>query len=536
MSARKRIEIANRAEQAIQKFSDDTVLWLKDKTGQDADVWQQLAISEIEEHPNSLIVWPPRFGKTWSMEAVNIKELFCHARESLMIFAPKQEQANNALREHLDWIEGSEILKAYVAVRRGKTQLSDSKYELVNRSRAKTFGIYSHFDSEEASIVRAEEWDDMDEEIFNDRVIARGGRKNISGLPTRYRYSGTIQQGKGNMFRLENSGDVHVVTKFDIYDGLHMVQHNGVVGIYDENAIAQARAKYTNEQWLRIYLLQYTEAKNFIWESYLRECQKFSIKLEWDGVEYKPGNRYTSRGTVYCGFDCGHSGEGKQHSVYRVDFFEQFGEYLLWLNGFEWESTVDPDLLKKEFCDYWEFFDCRAGYGDALKANFISLLNDALYDRGLINIDRAKFPENSQAHWKQWALAPQWNTGKFKYLAGSETKKLVEDRKLIVPYFSEKDDRPIAQSCRRLTNCLTNVREVFNKSSYPTLEAINKEIGDDAFDSTNMATACANDRMLIKIDMNRVKVTGDAMVTSELQESILEDLQRTGNEADFRDF
>lgn len=527
-----RIQVANRAEEAIKKFSDDTVLWIKDKAGQDADTWQQLAIYEIESFPNSMIVWPPRFGKTWAMEAVNLKENYCNARESLMIFAPKQEQANNALREHLDWIEGSEILKAYVAYRRGKRQLSDTKYELMNRSRAKTFGIFSHFDSEEASIVRAEEYDDIDEDIFVDRVLARGGRRNPSGLPTRYRYSGTIQQGKGNMFRLEKSSSCHVVTKFDIYDGLHMVRKDGRVGIYDENAIAQAKAKYTSEQWLRIYLLKYTEARNFIWESYLRECLKLSIKLKWEGVEYDRHSQYQPRGTVYCGFDCGHSGEREDSSVYRADFFETHGEYLLWLNGFEWEPTEDPDNILKEFCEYWRFFNCRAGYGDALKANFISLINDELYKRRLINIDRSKNPENKQSDWDSWALAPKWNTGKFKYLAGSETKKLVEDRKLIIPYFENKDDRKIARAARRLCNCLTNIREVFNKSSYPTLEAIDRQIGDDAFDSANMGSACANDRRIIRPDFSKAAAAGEELETGALNESILSELNQVGDGMD----
>lgn len=531
-----RIALQNRAEKAIMKYSEDTVLWMKDKTGQDADPHQILAITEIEAHPNVLQVWPPRFGKTWSMEAVDLKDLFCNAKESLMIFGPKQEQANNALREQLDWIETSEILRAYVSFKRGKRQISDTKYELVNRSRAKTFGIYSHFDSEEASIVRAEEYDDIDEQLFIDRVIARGGRKNISGLPTRYRYSGTIQRGKGNIFRLENSGTVHVVTKFDVYDGLHMPRSDGSIGIYDENAIAQAKEKYTNEQWLRIYCLVYTEAKNFIWESYIRECQKFSIKLKWNGIPYKSGGSYKPKGVVYCGFDCGHSGESTQHSNYRLDFIEVFGEYSLWLNGFEWEPTADPDIILKEFCEYWAFYECTAGYGDALKNNFISAINDRLFELKLTDVDRSDMPENKPSAWDKLALAPKWNTGKFKYLSGTETKKRIETRKLIIPYFEDKDDTPIAIAAKKLVACLANIREIFNRSSYPTLEAIDKKLGDDPFDAINMATLCANDRVIIPLNFDNVEVSGDEMVTSGLKTSLLAELNGMGDEAGFQDF
>ena len=525
----KTIKIINRAEEAILRFKDNTPLWIKDKTGQDADPWQIVAIHEIEQNPNVILVWPPRFGKTWAMEAVDLKELACNPGENLMIFAPKQDQAINALREHTDWIETSEILSKYVRVTRGKRQLSETKYEFWNRSKAKTFGILGHFDSEEASIIRGEEFDDINYDIWVNRVIARGGRKNRSGLPTRYRLSGTIQEGKGNIFRIFNDSLYHVVTKFDIYDGLQF-------GIYDENAIAMARKEMTDDEWLRIYMLVFTEAKNFIWESYLRECVKYAFEIGWDGIEYNPAGQYHPRGVVYAGFDCGHSGEKKVHSVYRADFVEVIGDTALWLNGAEWESTEDPDKIKREFVDMWRFFGVTAGYGDALKANFIAEINDMLFDRGLINVDRSENPENKPSDWDKWAFAPKWNSGKNKYLWGSITKTKIESRKFVLPYFSRKDDRPIAKMARRLYRALLNVREVVNNSSYPSLEIIKKEIGDDPFDSINMAMACANDRQIIPLDLSRVKTTGTPTVTSGLRTSILREVQTVGADADWHDF
>jgi len=522
------IRIVNRAEEAIMRFSDNTVLWIKDKTGQEADPWQQIAIREIEEHPNTLICWPPRFGKTWSMEAVNLKELACNPGENLMIFAPKQEQANNALKEHLDWIESSDILRNFIAVRRGKRQLSETKYEFWNRSRAKTFGILGHFDSEEASIIRGEEWDDIDYDIWVNRVIARGGRKNRSGLPTRFRLSGTIQEGKGNMFRIFNDG-FHKVTRFDIYDGLSF-------GIYDENAIARAKAEMTDDEWLRIYLLIFTEAKNFIWESYLRECLKYALEIGWEGIEYRPGGEYNPRGIVYAGFDCGHSGQKKIHSVYRFDVIEILGDTVLWLNAKEWESTTDPTLIKRDILEWWRYYNISAAYGDALKANDIAMINDDLFDHGLIRTDRTKNPENKPRDWDKWDFAPKWNSGKNKYLWGLITKGKIEAKKFVIPYFDRKDDREIAQMARRLIRALLNVRIVVNNTSYPTLEVIKPEIGDDPFDAINMAMACANDRQVIPLDVSKIQTTGQPIVTSGLRTSILRSIHEVGSEATFRDF
>ncbi len=530
----KQIQVANRAEREIMRFADDTVLWMKHCTGQEADPWQALFIHEIESHPNTIIVEPPRFGKTWSMEAVDCKELFTMPKESLMIFGPKQEQANNALAEHLEWIEGSEILKNYIAVKRGKRQISETKYQLLNGSRAKTFGIWSQFDSEEGSIIRGEEFDDIDIDRWRDRVLARGGRKNRSGSPTRYRLSGTIQRSNGNIYNYVNNAkngsiDFKVCTIFNIYHGLEF-------GIYDENAINLIKQDMTDEEWLRIYMMIFTEARNFIWESYLRDCIEYGLKINWVGVPFDRQRPFVPHGTVYCGLDCGHAGQKKQSSVYSLQIFEVIGEKVAWLNGFEWDPTTDPKLLKKEIADIWEYYHIRAGYADALQAALVAEINDYLFERRLTNIDRAKYPENKPGAWNEWALAPKWNTGQFKYLAALELKKKIEQRNLVLPYFDRKDDRHIAQMWRRLTRTLTNVRQVETKGSYPRLEAINIRIGDDAFDAACMALQCANDRQIMRPDFSRVEAAGSELTTAQLVDSALEKLRRMGDNSTFEDF
>lgn len=528
MKAR-RIKIANRAEKEIMKYAGDTATWMAHVTGEVANAWQVVAMTEIKENPNSLIVWPPRFGKTWSMEAVCMEELFTNPRETELIFAPKQEQANNALREQLDWIEASPILKEYIAYKRGKRQLSDTKFELINGSRGKTFGILGHFDSEEASIIRGEEWDDMDMDIWINRVLARGGRVNRSGLPTRYRLSGTIQKGKGNMYATEENGNYHVVTKFDIYDGLEL-------GIYDANAIKLMREEMTDDEWLRIYMLLYTEAKNYIWEQSLNKSIDAGLRANWMGIPYQKGGEYSPHGVVYLGFDCGHSGEKKIHSVYRADLVEMIGETAMWLNGFEWPSNTDPNKIKSDLLDIWRFYQVSGGYGDALKANFIADVNDDLYERGLIRIDRSRFPENTPSDWRHWSFSPVWNTGKAKYLWGEILKTKIEHGKLLLPYFDNKDGRNIAQMFRRLRRSILNIRIKVTNASYPSFEVIKKELGDDPFDSINMALGCANDRQLYNIDFSQVKGTGPQMQTAHLHGSSLGRLHSIGNDANFDDF
>ena len=523
------IQITNKLHEAIMRFSDDTVLWLKDKTNQDADVWQQIEIEEFEQHPRCMVVWPPRFGKTWGVEALCLKELACNPHEHELIIGPSSGQAKNALKENTDRIELSPILSKFIKVSRGKRQISDGRFEFANHSYAKTFGIYSAIDSEDASILRAEEWDDIDLEVWNDRVIQRGGRKNRSGLPLRIRLSGTIQVDNGPMFQYEQNPNYHVVPKFDIYDGLQF-------GIYDEVAIAEARAECSDEKWLRIYLLKYPSNSGFIWRSSLQKCKQKALRMGWQGVDYVPGERYRPRGTVYVGFDMGHSGEGKVHSVYRADFIEVYGSHTLWLNGFEWESTEDPDRIEREFCDYWAYYSASAGYGDALKSALIARINDRLFERGLIQSDRSEHPDNNPSSWNKWDFSPMWNTGKSKYIWASQTKTAIDHQALVIPYFDAKDDRPIARAAARLTDALLNVRQVATKSTYPSLQIIDKSVGDDPFDAINMAMGCANDRMIMPVDFSKVALTGGKTVTAGLQPSVVNELLHVGSDAGFADF
>ena len=334
------VKIANssRIEEAVMLHAGDTVKWLYHKTGQMADPWQAIEIDDIKSNPLSIAVWPPRFGKTWGMEAVCMEENATNAYEKEMIFAPVQKQANNALKEQLIWIEISPILREWLAYRRGKRQISETKYEFKNWSGAETFGILSNFDSENATILRGEEFDDMDLEVWNNRVTQRGIRVNRSGLPLRIRLSGTIQWSDGPIYIYINDPKYKTVTQFDVHDGI-------AFGIYKPEAIAEEMRKKSHDERLRIYLLKFPTNRDFIKDAKLRLCILKSLQIGWKGVEYKPGGEYKPRGVVYAGYDCGHSGEGNIHSIYRIDFFEKYGDYLLWLNAMEWESTTDPALI-----------------------------------------------------------------------------------------------------------------------------------------------------------------------------------------------
>jgi hypothetical protein len=331
------------------------------------------------------------------------------------------------------------------------------------------------------------------------------------------------------MYIYELDTNFKTVTKFDVYDGLEF-------GVYTDDYVSFIRERYSDDKWLRIYLLKYPDNTNFINKRNLQKCRQKALQLKWYGIEYKPGEKYHPRGVVYAGLDCGHSGERENHSVFRADFIEVYGNHILWLNGFEWESTEDPNVIEADFLEYWRYYSTSMGYGDALKASEIAVMNNKMYDRALIETDRNDYPENSAGNWNHWDFAPQWNHGLNKYNWATLTKTNIDHQKLIIPYFDEKDDRPIAKSCNHLIEALTNVREINNKSRYPSLEIVDKKIGDDPFDSINMAVGCANDRAIIPIDLSKVKFSNERTVTSGLDASVVRELEGVGSEASFFDF
>jgi len=90
---------------------------------------------------------------------------------------------------------------------------------------------------------------------------------------------------------------------------------------------------------------------------------------------------------------------------------------------------------------------------------------------------------------------------------------------------------------RKLKRCLLNVRiNTDVRASYPAFEIIKKELGDDPFDSLNMAMGCANDRQAAPLNLRNVALGGREMETGQLRTSLLREIGTVGHEAGFEDF
>jgi len=505
--------LANQAEKEIVRYKDDLVLWFKHVCNVTLRGPQLLWLEEVMDNSFYLCMAPPRMGKTFLIEMADLYDCATTPMEDGRIWGPKESQAMDSLRYQLNVIKGSEILWNYLDWESGKRMFSSTRYQFVNKSNFKTFGIYGEFEGVNATIIRGEEFDDLDIERFENRVIPRGGAKNANGKPTRVRLTGTIQEAKGNIFTYDTNGMCTVGTKIPVEIGLDL-------GFYDEKILEIAQENLTEEEYDRIYRLQYTSGRNFIWEDYLEKCQHLAKEKMWEGVEFVPGGRYNPTGQVFCGFDCGHAGEGKQRSVYSLQIYEVIGKYVLWLYGKNWDPTISPDVLMAEMVDYWYFYQIKFGYGDALKCDLIAQMNDTLYDERLISTDRQKDPENKPSNWVKWDFSPQGNTGKNKWIWAGILKNKIEKLNVLIPKFGAKDDRPIATAGKLMCSRSLNVREAPTKSSYPKLECINPKLGDDDFDASIMAFGCINDRIGLNVNMALLGSTGQTSKMGGIRKTI----------------
>jgi len=507
------IKLINRAEEAVMHYAGDPILWLKDKCDFDPRPTQAVQIREILSHSSILDLAPPRFGKTVEVEMACLYETATTPYEDYRIWAPKEQQAVNSLRYQTDAIENSPILNAWVAVKKGKKQLSTTSYEFWNHSSAKAFGINSNFEGENATIIRGEEFDDMDYEVWKNRVLHRGAGANRNGKPTRLRITGTLQAGRGNIYTISKDPQFHNLRAFDVYDGL-------ALNYYDEDYVRSVRITLTNDEWLRIYLLKFTEAKTFIRKKHIMIAQQLANRISWQGATYQPGEQYKPTGHVYGSLDMGHAGEKKGSSNYSAQFIEVIGDTILYLGGKRWKPTEDTNKIKREYCDLWEFYGARDGYGDALKADVIADINDMLYARRLISVDRKQFADNTQANWGHWSFAPRWNTGQAKWQWAEGIRNKLEAGNILIPYFDQQESHPMAMSVHNLKQNLLNVRIEKTQANYPRIGYIDPIIGDDDFDSFCMAVGCAHDRSPAIVNFKNLGIVGGHREIGLPQESI----------------
>lgn len=475
------------AEEEIHKFKDNNVLWFKNICNIDLRVFQAIWMEQMDRHSHTSVVAAPRVGKTYGVEMHGLKTCAINPFEDYRIFAPAEHQAKRALKYQIDAILGSPVLSAYVERRLGRTQLKETGYTFQNQSNTEYFGQNANIDSVNATILRGEEFDDIDMDIWKERILTRGMAENKNGLPTRIRITGVIQ-GKENLYSIELDKSFEKLQKIDVYLGL-------TLGILDKKIIASLREQYTDDQWLRIALVEYAESRNFFWSKHLRAIQKLGQKVGALPVVPSFGGRYESHGTVAFGLDMGAQGGSATSSKYSLHVMERIGGMKRWLYGEEFEPTIDPKQLRQRIVAIWDYFRPDGGLADAFDSNLVAQINDDLYSEGLISYNRQReHAENKVENWKHWTLQPFRFQGSVKHTMFKGLQNAIHQRMMIFPMVmkggtEQWEADPKYAVLEKTLRQLENIRAVKGGASYLNYEMIKKSVGDDNVDTLALANA-----------------------------------------------
>ena len=144
-------------------------LWHKHVHGADLDPMQVLKMASMWHNRNTIDISCRRTRKTSTKELFCLQKLATQPFQNEGIVAPRVQQSQNNILYHLDAIDRSEMLKAYLEHRNGRVQKSDTSYRFANKSGADCYGIMSQVDGDSLTIASLEETDDMP----HDRLFSR---------------------------------------------------------------------------------------------------------------------------------------------------------------------------------------------------------------------------------------------------------------------------------------------------------------------------------------------------------------------------
>lgn len=498
-----RIRVANRAEEAVLRFKDDHALWHKHVHNVELDPMQILKCMEMDANPNTIDVSCRRTGKTAVKEMHALKHLACNEMQELGIVAPRLQQSQNNLNYHLEAIRRSPMLRAYVAHKSGREQLTDTKYQFANGSKASAYGIMSQIDGDAISYASIEEVDDMP----GDRLLSRflpmlgsarrmGVSKEVSFKP-QIRVTGVFK-GADVVQALIDSKQYHLLPIINVYLGMNM-------GILNEGFMLEMRAQLPEGEFIRQFLCKNVSAQNHIWEKHIRKAMAVGLQAKLQIAEPMPGMRYKRRGLISFGYDHSGHGESLTASKSALVVCEQMGNFVTFPFVKTWPAGTDDKVVELDLLGLWEYFRPDYAMGDAYGLGMLTSLNDRLFRQGLTDIDRQTIADgqSTASAWPQWAFAPIRFEGMVKHSMATALRAAFHNGQAAIPYF---DDEIVANAdpnvvwvpdenwkkgkggddWQAFVRQLGNIKSVPTKASYASYKMANAKLGDDLFDA-----ACA---------------------------------------------
>ncbi len=490
ISATERVRIGNRAEEALAKYSKPDpatglrphALWHKHVHNVDLDPMQVLRMIEMDEHRNTVDYSCRRTRKTSTKELFNLERLATNGFLELGIVAPRERQAQNNMKYMVDSIRRSPMLTGYLQYRAGRRQLSDTKFEFMNSSKAQTYGIMGEIDGDSLAIASLEEVDDMPQDRLLSKFLPMLGAAERLGsdvkIDPEIRISGVFK-GAGVLKSLLATGEYHTLPPVDVYMGCEL-------GIISQSWVDTMRAQQTEGEWLRQFLCLDIASQNFIWERWIRKAKGVGLEAHLPISEPLPGLRYRRRGLISFGYDHTGHGEKPEASKSCLVVCEQIGSFVTFPFIRYWPAGTDEKVIERDLIGYWDYFRPDYAMGDAYGIGMLTSLNDQLFRRGLTEIDRQTIGEgqSTASTWSEWAFAPIRFEGMVKHSMATTLRAAFYNSQAAIPYFDDEDLH--AEAFITFVRQLGNIKTEPTKSSYSSYVMADQKIGDDGFDA-----ACA---------------------------------------------
>lgn len=488
ISAAQRIKLQNRAEVEVMRYANDHALWHKHIHNVELDPMQVLKCITMDQHQRTIDFSCRRTGKTAVKELYLLKYNACNPDQEEGIVAPREAQSLTNLDYHLDAIRRSPILTAWLACKSGRIQLADTYYQFNNRSVCRAYGIMAQVDGGDLTTASLEEVDDMPKERLYSRFLLMLGATRRLGASYQSKNDPQIRitgvfKGADTLAAMESSGEYTSLPVIDAYLGIEL-------GILNAEFMKLMRTQLSADEYLRQLLCKNVSSRHLIWETKIRLAMTISLKANIQQAEPLPGQRYKKRGLLAFGYDASGHGESAHASKHAFIVVEQIANYTVFVFSKTWPAGTDDQIVRKDLFGFWDYFRPDYAIGDAYGVGMLAPLNDDLYERGLVGIDRRTVGDgrSTATTWVEWPFAPLRFEGMVKHSMATSLQAVFHNDQAIIPYFEDFDlTDPATEDLRLLVRQLGNIKPVPTKASYASYKMADPKLGDDLFDAAMAA-------------------------------------------------
>jgi hypothetical protein len=500
----RRVKVQNRAELELKRYVGDHAMWHKHVHGVDLDPMQVLKMVEMDRHAYTIDVSCRRTGKSACKEMHALEFLATHAAQELGIVTPRLQQAQTNLNYHLDAIRRSEILRSYVLFKSGREQLTDTRYQFCNGSKAQAYGIMSQIDGDGLALASIDEIDDMPLDRLFSRFLPMLGSSRRLGVSRDVSFKPQIRvtgvyKGADVLTAMLASKQYRLLPTVNVHLAIEL-------GLLNESYMRKMREELPESEYIRQFLCQNISAQNWIWENKIRAALALGTQANLSIAEPIPGGRYKKRGLIGLGYD--HTGHGESATASRscVVITEQMGNFVTFPYVRYWPAGTDERVIAGDLVEVWRYFRPDYAVGDAYGIGLLTNVNDDLFRQGLIEIDRNTIGEgqSTASTWWQWAFAPMRFDGMTKHSMASQLRAVFHHGQAAIAFVddglaaisdaaSAKWKNPsgklsaVQEDFISFLRQLGNIKSEPTRASYNSYKMANPALGDDGFDAAMAA-------------------------------------------------